>query len=383
MKRTLLRYAMLGGAKGAFIGNVHKHAIDYCEMAQLTAGCFSSREAVNKSTGDFYGLAEDRIYSNYKELLEKEATREDKIDFVCICTPNYLHYEMSKAALEAGFSVVCEKPLCFAVEEAKELQDLADKKGLLFGVTYTYTGYAMVKFAKELIEKGTIGTVINVNAEYLQDWLLEEVEKTDNKEEKLSAWRMDPAISGGSNCVGDIGSHIEATVSYITGLRVKKLCAVLDRYGKALDLNANILVELENGCHGVYSSSQITAGHYNGLVVRIFGTNGAIEWVQEKPDFLNVTIKGEPTRTYSRGASGVFGVASQVSHIPSGHPEGLTLAFANIYYSYMSALLKRLNGEELSDCDLDFPNAEFGVEGVKFIQGCLESDRSNNTWIEL
>ncbi len=382
MKRTRLRYGQLGGRLDAFIGGVHRAAIAMNNQSDLVAGCFSHQAEANKATGQAYGLEEDRIYSDYKEMLEKEAAREDKIDFVCICTPNRTHYEMAKACLEAGFHVACEKPLCFTSEEAAELKALAEEKNLLFAVTYTYTGYAMVKFARELIARGEIGEVINVNAEYLQDWLLDEVEPS-GAEMSLDVWRMDPKSSGISNCVGDIGTHIEAAVTYMTGLKTKRVCAMLDKYGHELDLNANILVELENGSHGVFSSSQVAAGHYNGLVVRIFGSKGAIEWVQEKPDFLSVTPKGEPTRVYARGAAGADGQAAAWSRLPSGHPEGLTTAFANIYKAFQNAVLKAVNGEACTSEDLDFTDADYGMEGVKFIEACVASSENGAVWTDL
>ena len=383
MKRTKLRYGQVGGSIGAFIGGVHRRAIAIEETAELVAGCFDNRWENNKETGEFYGLEEDRIYKDYTEMVKAESEREDRIDFVSICTPNFLHYEIARAFIEAGIHVVCEKPLCFTIEEATELQKLAEENHVLFAVTYTYTGYAMVKFAKELIEAGEIGDIINVNAEYLQEWLIDEVGKTDSATSKFSVWRMDPKMSGGSNCVGDIGTHIEAIVTYMTGLKTKKVSAVMDNYGLALDLNANILVELENGCHGVFSCSQICCGHYNGLVVRIFGSKGSIEWVQEEPDVLKVTKKGEPVQVYNRGTGSVTGLAERRTHIPSGHPEGLILAFSNIYRSFQDSVLKLVNGEEITGDDRDYPSVEYGVEGVKFIQACIKSSENGSAWVEL
>lgn len=382
-KRTRLRYGMVGGGTGAFIGSVHRRAIALEETADLVAGCFSQREEKNRETAQFYGISEDRIYGSYGEMAKKEAAREDKIDFVSIVTPNSTHYEVAKAFLEAGINVACEKPLCFTVEQGEELERLADEKGLLFAVTYTYTGYGMVKLAKEMVEKGEIGQVVNVNAEYLQDWLIDEIGAGNQTTTKMSVWRTDPQKSGISNCVGDIGTHIEDTVAYITGMHPKKVAAALDYYGMDLDLNGNILVEYENGVHGVYSCSQVCAGHLNGLVVRIFGTEGAIEWVQEEPDRLKVTKKGEPTQTYCRGTGCVTGRAAQLNHIPSGHPEGLTYAFANIYHSFMSAVLKNANGEPLDAGDHDFPTVSDGGKGVKFVKAVVDSSKAGSVWVEV
>lgn len=382
-KRTRLRYGMVGGSMGAFIGAVHRKAIALEETADLVAGCFSSNEGKNQATAEFYGLAKDRVYKDYIEMAEKEAAREDKIDFVSITTPNATHYEIAKAFLEAGINVACEKPLCFTVEQAEELEQLTKEKGLFFAVTYTYTGYNMVKLAKEMVEKGEIGNIININAEYLQDWLIDEVGGGNQTTTKLSVWRTDPAKSGISNCVGDIGTHIEDTVGYIIGMHPTKIAAILDNYGMDLDLNANILVEFENGVHGVFSSSQVCAGHLNGLVVRIFGSEGAIEWVQEDPNYLKVTKKGKPTQVYHRGTGYITGRAAELNHIPSGHPEGLTYAFANIYHGFMGAILKKINGEEVTAADLDFPCVHDGVMGVRFIKAAVESSKNGGVWTEV
>ncbi len=383
MGRTKLRYGQIGGTMGAFIGHVHRRAIAIEESANLVAGCFSSDAERNGETADFYELDKDRVYADYKEMIAKESQREDKMDFVVICTPNRYHYEAAKACLEGGFHVVCEKPLCFKVEEAEELQKLAKEKGLLFAVTYTYPGYAMVKFAKELIAAGKIGEVINVNAEYLQDWLIDEASNTQSAQSKLSVWRMDPEKSGATNCVGDIGTHIEAIVRYMTGLKTTKVAAKLDRFGAELDLNANMLVELENGAHGIFTCSQICCGHYNGLVVRIFGTEGAIEWEQENPEQLKVTLRGEPTQIYNRGTNSVTGLAERRGHIPSGHPEGLMIAFANTYRAYCDSLLKLVNGQQPSGDDLDYPDIDYGVDGVRFIAAVIKSDAQNAAWVEI
>ncbi len=381
--RKTLRYGMVGGDLNAFIGGVHRTAIHFDGRAMLVAGCFNPDMAANKACGEFYRLDEDRIYADYKEMAEKESKREDGIDFVSIVTPNFLHYQVAKTFLEHGIHVLCEKPLSFEVEEAQELKAIAEKKNLFFAVNYSYSGNNMVKEARELVRQGVIGEIINVNAEYLQEYLVDDIGKGDQKMVKLSSWRKDPKVAGISNCVGDIGSHIEHTVSYITGLKLKKVAAVLDYFGQPLDLNANILVEFENGAHGVYSSSQVCVGHMNGLVVRIFGTEGAIEWVQENPNILSVTLKGQPTQIYNRGMGYVSARSAQMNRLPSGHPEGLYEAFANIYKCYISALLKKLNGEDLDEGDLDFPTVDDGISGVKFIHACVESSRKNAAWVEI
>ena len=381
--RKKLRYGMVGGDLNAFIGDVHRKAAAMNENAELVAGCFSRRPEANNSTGEHYGLDPERIYPDFETMAVKEGQREDKIDWVSICAPNDAHYKAAKAFLENGISVYCEKPLTFTVEEAEELKKLADEKGLLFGVNYSHSGNVMVREARQIVRSGMIGEIINVNAEYLQEYLVDDIGNADKEMLQLSSWRKNPEVSGGSNCVGDIGSHIEHTVSYITGLDVKRVCAMLDNYGQPLDLNANILVEFENGSHGVFASSQVCVGHMNGLVVRIFGTKGAIEWVQETPNTLNLTLKGQPTQILNRGMGYISpGVAKQ-ERLPFGHPEGLYEAFANMYRNFTQALLKKVNGEPLTAEDLDFPDVNDGIRGVKFIAACLKSNKEGAVWTEL
>lgn len=381
--RELLRYGMVGGDLDAFIGGVHRTAAAFDGRARLMAGCFSRDMCKNKECGDFYQVDSGRIYDSFEKMAAKESAREDGIDFVVIVTPNNTHYAIARAFLSCGIHVLCEKPLCFTLEEALELKRLAQEKHLYFAVNYSYSGANMVKEARELISSGTIGKVINVNAEYLQEYLVDDVGRGDQKMVKLSSWRKDPEVAGISNCVGDIGSHIEHTVAYMTGLRLKRVAAVLDAFGQPLDLNANILVEFDNGAHGVFSSSQACVGHMNGLVVRIFGTEGAIEWQQENPNVLLVTLKGRPTQIYNRGMGYVSERSSQFNRLPSGHPEGLFVAFANIYKSFISTVLKTVNGQIPDEMDLDFPTLEDGICGVKFIHACVESSAKDSAWVEL
>ncbi len=382
MKKKLL-YGQVGASLGAFIGSVHRVAASFDGLARLAAGCFSRNPESNRETGDFYGVDPNRVYGSIREMAEAEGAREDGIDFVVITTPNNAHYEAARAFLENGIHVLCEKPLCFEVEEALELKRLAAERGLLFCVNYSYSGNVLAKEARHLIRSGVIGEVINVNAEYLQEYLVDDVGAGDQAMVKLSSWRKDPDVAGISNCVGDIGSHIEHTVAYMTGLKLKRVAALMDRFGQPLDLNANILVEFENGAHGVYSCSQVCVGHMNGLAVRIFGTLGAIEWVQENPNVLYVTKKGQPTQIYNRGMGYISEEAAAFSRIPSGHPEGLFVAFANIYKAFIGAVLKTENGEPLTEADLDFPDLDAGINGVKFIHACVESGNRDAAWVEI
>lgn len=376
-----IRYGMVGGSMQAFIGDVHRKAINFDPRVELVAGCFSTREALNKETGEVYCLDPDRVYANYEEMAKAEAAREDGIDFVSIVSPNRLHYPTAKAFLEAGINVVCEKPLCFTVEQAEDLKRLADEKGLLFGVTYTYTGYCISRVIKEMIAEGKIGKIVAVNAEYAQDWLLDELDPDNKADLNMAVWRTDPALSGASNCTGDIGSHIENYVHFVTGLKIKRLLATTNKYGKALDLNANIIVEYDNGANGAYWCSQVASGHCNGLAVRIYGDLGSIEWAQETPDVVRYTPKNGAAQIINRNTAAITEKAGAYARIPSGHPEGLYVAFANIYKDFVSALLAKRAGEDYS-C-YDYPTVEMGVDGVKFINAVVESAANNSKWVEL
>ena len=376
-----IRYGMVGGGLNAFIGEVHRKALNFDTRAELVAGSFSSHADRNAEVGVEYGLDPARVYANYEEMAKAEAAREDGIDFVSVVTPNNMHYPVCKAFLEAGINVVCEKPLCFTVAQAEELCRLSREKGLLFGVTYTYTGYTMAKVMKEMIAGGKIGKVVAVNAEYAQDWLLGELATGNNTQTNIAVWRTDPAMSGAANCVGDIGTHVENFIHYVTGLKIKRLLATTNTYGKALDLNANVLVEYENGANGAYWCSQVAAGHYNGLVARVYGDKGALEWVQEDPEHLRYTPVDGPTQVLARGTGCVKEKAAATGRLPSGHPEGIYVAFANIYRNYVSALIARKNGEDAAG--YDFPTVEDGLSGVRFIQAVVDSAASNAAWVEL
>lgn len=379
-----IKYGMVGGSLHAFIGEVHRKALSFDVRAELVCGCFSGNEGKNRETGEAYGLEADRIYDDYQAMAKAEGERADGIDFVSITTPNALHYEVAKAFLVAGIHIVCEKPLCFTVAEAEELKALAQEKSLIFAVTYTYTGYTMVKVAKEMIGQGKIGEIVSVNAEYAQDWLLDELSESNAGQEKnLSIWRTDPQCSGIANCVGDIGTHMENMVHYLTGLTIRRLLATVNRYGHALDLNANILVEYNNGVNGGYWCSQVASGKMNGLSVRIFGTEGSLEWEQHFPDYLKFTPKGEATQILSRGCGYVNEAAAAGSRLPAGHPEGYYLGFANIYREVIDALIKEKAGERQRKEDLDFPQIDEGLNGVRFVHAVIESAAKDSAWVYL
>jgi predicted dehydrogenase len=313
-------------------------------------------------------------------MAEAEAKRKGGIDFAVVVTPNASHYAAARAFLSRGIHVVCDKPLVFEVKEAEELAALAKAKDLLFCVTYTYTGYPAVKHAREMIARGEIGDIRFVNAEYPQEWLSTLLEKEGQKQ---ASWRTDPAQTGKSNCVGDIGSHVENMVRYMTRLEITRLCARLDTFvaGRALDDNASILVEYKGGAKGLYWTSQIAVGYDNALRVRVFGSKGSIQWSQENPNYLTVSRLGQPTVVLSRGRDELYPHAQAYSRIPSGHPEGYFEAFANIYKTFASALAKKKTGAPLGEKELDFPDVEDGISGVRFIGKCVESSQKGAVWV--
>jgi predicted dehydrogenase len=378
---TLLRYGMVGGGEGSFIGEVHRKAIGLDGKAILVSGCFSSDIDNTLRTGRALMLEEHRLYKNYDEMAITEGQKNDnKIDFVVIVTPNFTHYGVAKAFLENGINVVCDKPFTVTSDQAVELEQLAENNGLTICVTYTYTGYPIVKHVKAMIANRDIGDIRFVNAEYPQDWLSTLLEDTGQKQ---AEWRADPEKSGASNCVGDIGSHIENMVSYMTGLKIEQLSARLDTIveGRRLDDNATIMVDYHGGSKGLYWCSQIAVGNDNGLRVRIFGSKGSIEWAQENPNYVTVASLEGPTQILSRGRDAIYPIAESFTRIPAGHPEGYFEAFANVYKAFIDFLVKTKKGEELLPEDSDFPGAAMGIDGVRFIEKCVESSAANAAWV--
>ncbi|MBK5201721.1 MAG: Gfo/Idh/MocA family oxidoreductase [Spirochaetaceae bacterium] len=377
----MINYGMVGGGKGAFIGDVHRIAIRMNNDAQLVAGCFSKTEVKSKEFGKFLNLSEDRIYSSYEQMALKESQREDGIKFVVCVTPNSTHYNICKAFLLAGINVVCDKPLTWSSEESKDLIAIQKKNNLLFGVTYTNTGYPVVKQMKAMIENNQLGKIRFVNCEYPQGWLSKPISETSS----LSPWRMDPKISGPSNCLGDIGTHIENLSSYITGLKMSRVCARLDTLVKnrTLDDNATIMVDYVGGAKGLFWSSQIAMGYDNAVKIRIFGEKGSLEWLQEDPDHFIYTDENNNKHLQSRGRD-IFADEAQIySRLPAGHQEGIYEAFANIYKDFVSTLIKKLNGERITEKDIQYPTAEMGLEGVIYVEKCLESSKNDSKWISI
>jgi len=376
-----LRYGMVGGGQGAFIGDAHRKALNIDGKAALVAGCFSRSYENTMATGAELGIDPERLYKTFDDMAKAEAAREDCIDFVVVVTPNYLHYPACKAFLEAGIHVACDKPLAINSVQACELERLAKEKDLLFLVTYTYMGHVTAKHAKEIIKAGEIGKIRTVVAEYPQGWLACEGEWGG----KQGAWRCDPAQSGSTNCLGDLGTHIENAVATMTGLKIKRVLAKMDVLvpGRVLDDNDFVMVEYEGGATGMYWSSQVAIGHDNSLRVRIYGDEGSILWFQEEPEKI-IVIKqnGAPLAEHHRGYSSIAPAAEKYSRLPSGHPEGWLEAMANLYRSFMECIHAKRDGSFTNDM-IDFPTVSDGVEGIKFLEACLKSSANGNVWTEL
>ncbi|NCB02606.1 MAG: Gfo/Idh/MocA family oxidoreductase [Spirochaetia bacterium] len=377
-----LTYAIVGGGPGAFIGDVHRLAIRIDNRATLASGVFSSNPDKSKEFGLSLGLDKTRLYDDYEQMVHLESKRIDRVDFVVIVTPNAFHYKIAKACLEHNFHVMCDKPLTITSEEAKELSLLSKRNNLLFGVTYTYTGYPVVKHIRALIKEGTIGTIRFVNGEYPQQWLATPSEDDGNKQ---AAWRTNPELTGASNCVGDIGSHIENLVATTTGLTIKRVSARLDSFvdGRVLDDNATIMIDYNEGAKGIYWASQIAVGSDNALKIRIYGSKGSITWSQEDPDHFILSLLGEATRLYSRGRDIFVPSSQKYSRLPAGHPEGVFEAFANLYRAFIDSVEKYNKNEEINTHLLEFPTVDEGLNGVKFIEACVNSSLKDSAWVSL
>lgn len=376
----ILNYGMVGGGPGAFIGEAHRKSIALDGKAALVAGCFSRSEEKSKQMSEELHLELSRCYANYQEMAEKEAAREDGIDFVVVVTPNHSHYEICKAFLNAGIHVACDKPVTISYDQAKELQQLAKEKGLLFMVTYTYMGHVTAKYARELVKNGEIGEIRMVMAEYPQGWLAFE----DDFGGKQGEWRCDPKRSGGVNCLGDLGTHVENAVATMTGLKIKKVLAKMDVIvpGRVLDDNDSVLVEYENGATGIYWSSQVAIGSDNSLRVRIYGSKGTILWYQETPEKITIIDADGTIREVHRGYGVIQEAAGKYGRLPSGHPEGWFEAMGNLYRSFTECVVAKEEGTFAEEM-VDYPTIDAGAEGLAFVEACLESNRSGNSWVEL
>ncbi len=379
-----IRMGMVGGGQGAFIGGVHRIAAALDQQIELVCGAFSSDPERSRASGQDFFLPEARCYADFETMMAEEAKlpEGDRMDFVAVVTPNHVHFPAAKAALEAGFHVLSDKPATFDLEEAKALAALVKKTGLQYGLTHNYTGYPMVKQAREMVRTGKLGKIRKVVVEYPQGWLATALEKEDQKQ---AAWRTDPKRSGAAGCIGDIGTHAENLAEYITGLRIKELAADLTAFvdGRLLDDDGNILLRFEGGAKGILHASQISVGEENALNIRIYGEKGGIEWHQMEPNTLLVKHLDQPTQIYRTGGAYLSESAAAHSRIPAGHPEGYLEAFANIYRNFAAQLSARLSGEPAPDQTHDYPTIEDGVRGMAFIEAVVQSSQNNAAWTKL
>ena len=379
-----IRMGMIGGGRGAFIGNVHRMAAALDGQIELVCGAFSSNAEKSKLSGEDFFLNPNRVYGSYSEMIEKEKelSEGERMDFVSIVTPNHVHFGPAKMALENGFHVVCDKPLSFNLEEAETLKNLVNDSGLIFALTHNYTGHPMVKQAKQMIKHNELGKIRKVVVEYPQGWLSTKVEATDQKQ---AAWRTDPTKSGIAGAMGDIGTHAENLAEYITGLKISSICADISTLvtGRQLDDDGSVLLRFDNGARGILFASQICAGEENALSIRVYGEKGGLEWHQMEPNSLEVKWLDQPKQIYRTGVGDLYPQAQAHARIPAGHPEGYLEAFANIYRNFAMCVRARIEGKEVDAIYDDYPTVEDGVRGMNFIYKVIESGRSESKWISL
>ena len=375
---------MVGGGRGAFIGGVHRIAAAIDQQIELVCGAFSSNPEKSRLSGEDFYLDPSRVYGSYAEMIEKEKELPEdvRMDFVSIVTPNHVHFGPAKMALENGFHVVCDKPVTFSVEEARMLVDLVEETGLIFALTHNYTGYPMVKQARDMVKAGDIGKVRKVVVEYPQGWLATKKEDGDHKQ---AAWRVDPTKSGMGGAMGDIGTHAENLAEYITGLKITEVCAELTSFveGRLLDDDANILLRLEDGARGVLHCSQIAVGEENGLNIRVWGETGGLEWHQMEPNTLIVKSLEGPATHYRTGVGALTPAALHAQRVPAGHPEGYLEAFANIYKNFAACVQARLAGTKPDPLSTDFPTVHDGLRGMVFVEKVVENSKGTEKWTKL
>ncbi len=385
MKRKV-RMGMVGGGRGAFIGQVHRMAANLDGKIELIAGCFSSDAEKSRLSGEDFFLDSGRVYGSYHEMAEREAAlpEDERIDFVSIVVQNNLHFDVAKTFLEAGFHVICDKPVTQTIEQAYELRDIINNSDRVFALTHNYTGYPMVKEARQMVKSGDLGRILKVVAEYPQGYAVGDVE--GDGQGKINNWRSDPKVAGISNCMGDIGTHAHNLVRYITGLEVAEICSELTAFipGRELDDDGNNLIRFEGGAKGIIYASQISNGDENALNIRVYGTKASLEWHQEDPNELIVKYANAPRKIYRRGNDYISEAASGhgFTRTPFAHPEGFIEAFANIYLAAAHAISDRIEGNEAPEGGYDFPTIDDGVAGMAFIKASVESSQSSEKWVK-
>ncbi len=381
-----LRMALVGGGQGSFIGRVHATAAVLDNRAALVAGALSSNPERARASAPDYDIAADRAYSSCTELIERElALPEDqRVDFVSVATPNHTHYEIARAAVDAGFNVICDKPLTFDLAQAEELAAAVDASGVVFAVTHNYTGYPLVRQAREMIQSGELGEIQALRVCYMQGWLRTRLETGDHKQ---ASWRADPAKSGAAGCFGDIATHAFNLARYMTGLMPEEISCNLRTFeeGRELDDYGTAVIRFQNGGLGTLTASQISHGRENDLFIEIDGTKGALQWRQEGPNVMTVRTNGEPHRLYTRDPNAPYmnGSGAAACRLPSGHPEAFFEAFANVYRAAYDDMIQRAAGESFDRTNTVYPNVSDGVEGMYFIQQCVASSRENGGWLPL
>lgn len=379
-----IRMGMVGGGQGAFIGAVHRIAAAIDHQIELVCGAFSSDAERSKASGRELFLPESRCYSDYKTMMAEEAKlpHGEPMDFVAIVTPNHVHFPVAEAALKAGFHVLSDKPATFNLTEAQALAKLVKETGLKYGLTHNYTGYPMVKQARDMVKSGAIGKVRKIVVEYPQDWLATPIEQSGQKQ---AAWRTDPKRSGAAGCIGDIGTHAENLAECITGLQIKELAADLTTFvgGRLLDDDGSILLRFHGGAKGVLMASQISVGEENALNIRVYGETGGLEWHQMEPNTLLVKHLDKPTQIFRTGGGYLSETATQHTRIPSGHPEGYLEAFANIYRNFAADIACTLSGKSAPAYAKDYPTIVDGVRGMAFIEAVIKSSHNNAAWTSL
>jgi predicted dehydrogenase len=380
-----LRMALVGGGQGAFIGRVHCTAAVLDNRAELVAGALSSDPAKAKASAPDYDIKPERAYGSYQELIEKEKKLPEgqRVDFVSVATPNHTHFEIAKAAAEAGFNVMCDKPLTFDLAQAEELARVVQKTGVVFGVTHNYTGHPLVRQARDMIRSGELGEINAVRAFYIQGWLRTRLEEGGQKQ---ASWRTDPKRSGAAGCFGDIGTHAYNLARFITGLVPDQVSCLLKTFvsGRPLDDYGTAAIRFANGALGTVTASQISHGRENDLWIEIDGTKGSLEWHQEEPNKMFFRRNGQPHAIYTRAGGPYLGdTAGRSSRIPSGHPEGYLEAFANVYVAAYDDMAKRAVGQKFDYANSLYPNVSDGVDGMHFIEKCVASSKENGHWLPL